>query len=330
MQRKLHEIYRKIPLKNKEKAVIIMAVSMMMAFFRRRAIMEAAFPHDRLTGRIFSIEEFSTYDGPGIRMTVFLKGCSLRCMWCHNPEGQRWETETVRSPNGCLACGACLRKGEELTGVPSLVPESASVCPRRLIRVSGEDLTPEQLVEERIVPNLAILNMSGGGVTFSGGEPLCQADFVLAAMELLRGRTNRAIQTAGHVPERRFRRVLAECDYVLYDLKLMDSEKHRRYTMAGNEWILENYRTLTKSGVPFTTRIPLIPSVNDTEENIEATARFLQECGVSYIELLPYNQMAGGKYRMLGREYTIDFDPSLAPNAREEIFHRYGVEVKIL
>ena len=175
-----------------------------------------------------------------------------------------------------------------------------------------------------------ILNMSGGGVTFSGGEPLCQADFVLACMELLRGKTNRAIQTAGHVPVKRFQRVLRECDYVLYDLKLMDSEQHRRYTLAGNEWILENYRTLAKSGVPFTTRIPLIPSVNDTEENIEATARFLRECGVSYIELLPYNKMAGGKYRMLGREYTIDFDPSLVPNAREEIFHRYGVEVKIL
>ena len=292
--------------------------------------MDNAISGEALTGRIFSIEEFSTFDGPGIRMTVFLKGCSLRCMWCHNPEGQRWEPEPVRSPNGCLECGACLKKGEELTGVPSIVPESASVCPRNLIRISGEEFTPERLIEERILPNLAILNMSGGGVTFSGGEPLCQADFVLACMELLRGKTNRAIQTAGHVPPRRFQRVLKECDYVLYDLKLMDSEMHRRYTIAGNEWILENYRTLAKSGVSFTTRIPLIPSVNDTEENIEATARFLRECGVSYIELLPYNKMAGGKYRMLGREYTIDFDPSAVPNAREAIFHRYGVEVKIL
>ena len=140
------------------------------------------------TGKVFSIEEFSTYDGPGIRMTVFLKGCPLMCTWCHNPEGQRHDSEMVRSPNGCLSCGACLRKGEELTGEPRLVPESASVCPRKLVRVAGEDMTAEELVS-KIERNIPILNMSGGGVTFSGGEPLMHADFVLDCMKLLRGKT---------------------------------------------------------------------------------------------------------------------------------------------
>ena len=100
------------------------------------------------TGRIFSIEEFSTYDGPGIRMTIFLKGCSLRCMWCHNPEGQRFDIDLTRSPNGCLSCGACMRIGEIKTGFPCLVPESVDVCPRRLVRLCGEDYSPEQLVRK--------------------------------------------------------------------------------------------------------------------------------------------------------------------------------------
>jgi len=282
-----------------------------------------------MTGRVFSIEEFSTYDGPGIRMTVFLKGCPLRCMWCHNPEGQRFEKEMARSPNGCLECGACLRMGEKLTGVPCLVPESAAVCPRHLVRQCGEDYTPEELVA-KIEKNLAILNMSGGGVTFSGGEPLCHAEFVIACMRLLKGRTHRALQTCGFAPAETFQRVLAECDYVLYDLKLMDDAKHRHYTGVSNEQILKNYRTLAASGKGLCTRIPLIPTVNDTEENITATARFMRECGVSYVELLPYNKMAGGKYLMLGRTYETDFDGSIEPVVQTQIFNTYGIEVKVL
>lgn len=281
------------------------------------------------TGRVFSIEEFSTYDGPGIRMTVFLKGCPLRCMWCHNPEGQRFEKEMARSPNGCLACGACLKMGETLTGSPCLVPESAAVCPRHLVRQCGEDYTPEELVA-KIEKNLAILNMSGGGVTFSGGEPLCYADFVESCMKLLRGKTHRALQTCGFASSEIFERVLLECDYVLYDLKLMDDAKHRRYTGVSNEQILKNYRTLAASGKEFCTRIPLIPTVNDTEENMTATAELMRECGVSYVELLPYNKMAGGKYLMLGRTYQTDFDGNLEPMLQTEIFQSYGIEVKVL
>ena len=280
-------------------------------------------------GKIFSIEELSTYDGPGIRMTVFMKGCPLRCMWCHNPEGQRFESEMVRSPNGCLKCNACIKKGSELTGKDIIVPESISVCPRNLIRMSGEEYTAEQLIN-RIEKNIPILNMSSGGVTFSGGEPLCQAEFVAECMRLLRGKTNRALQTCGYADSDTFRLVLKECDYVLYDLKLMDNDKHRYYTGVSNELILNNYRILVESGKEFCTRIPLIPTVNDTEENITATAGFMRSLGIDYVELLPYNKMAGSKYAMLGRTYLPDFDDNTGPQMHRDIFHSYGIKTKTL
>lgn len=282
-----------------------------------------------MNGKIFSIEEFSIFDGPGIRMSVFLKGCPLRCMWCHNPEGQSLKNEFARSPNGCTECGACLACGEKLTGKPCLVKESIDACPKRLVREIGEDITTEELIA-RIEKNLAILNMNGGGVTFSGGEPLMQYEFLLTCLKRLRGKTNRAIQTSGYAEPDIFAEVLKECDYVLYDLKAMDNALHLKYTGASNENILLNFKRLVKSGVSFVPRIPLIPTVNDTVKNITETAKFLSECGAAYIEILPLNKMAGGKYRMLGREYITDFDGEKTPDPHIDIFNSYNIEVKVL
>ena len=281
-----------------------------------------------MTGTVFSIEEFSVYDGPGIRTTVFLKGCPLRCSWCHNPEGQRRAPEIIRSPAGCIGCGNCEKSRREIDGKLSYTEESIKKCPRGLLRVCGEEYTPDALCQ-RLLKNAVILNR-GGGVTFSGGEPLLQSDFVLECLNILRGKLHTAIQTCGYTSSEVFERVMNAADYFLYDLKLIDEGEHIRYTGVSNERILENFKTLAQSGKDFVVRVPLIPGVTDTEHNIEAIARLIAENNVSYAELLPYNKMAGGKYKMVSREYTPDFDESREVTPRIEIFTKHGIKIKIL
>ena len=280
-----------------------------------------------MIGRVFSIEEFSTFDGPGIRTTVFLKGCPLRCTWCHNPEGQTWDNQVLRSPNGCLGCGRCVAKGEELTGERKLVPESISVCPRNLLRMCATDYTPEELCA-KLMKNSRLL--ADGGITFSGGEPLTQYAFVSECLDLLEGKLNRAIQTCGFCDERLFEAILSKCDYVLYDLKLIDDAEHIKYTAQSNEKILRNFVTLCKRDVPHVIRMPLIPGVTDTVENITAAAKLMQENGQDYIELLPYNKLTGSKYPLAGQSYQPNFNEKLEPQTHEEIFAAYGIKTLVL
>ena len=282
-----------------------------------------------MLGTIFAIEEFSTFDGPGIRTSVFLKGCPLKCQWCHNPEGQSFAPEYLRGPNGCLGCGACLKAGEAATGTPCLVEESIIACPRNLIRLCGQQYSPEELLE-KLQPSFWMLESTGGGVTFSGGEPLSQADFLLACLKLLEGKIHRAVQTSGYAPSAVFRKILDAADYILFDLKHLNPSVHMHYTGVDNTKILENYKILAASGKEFITRIPLIPGVNDTKSNLTETAQFLQELKVSKIELLPYNKGAGAKYRSVGKTYSIDFDPTQEPLTRLDIFQKYHIEVRIL
>ena len=281
-----------------------------------------------MNGRIFSIEEFATFDGPGIRTTVFLKGCPLSCTWCHNPEGQSFSAEYVRSPNGCLSCGACVAAAKKRAdGSFELTEKSSRVCPKGLIRLCGEDIEAKSLCE-MILANADILNSTNGGVTFSGGEPLGQSDFLIECLSYLKGKVTRAIQTCGYAKSETFSNVLDKCEYVLFDLKIMDSLSHIYYCGVDNAQIHENYRVLANSQVKFVTRTPLIPGVTDTEENLEAIACFISELGVKYIELLPYNNMAGSKYGSLLREYKPRFDGNGKINFGIEIFKKYGVEAK--
>ena len=274
-----------------------------------------------MIGKIFSIEEFSTFDGPGARCTVFLKGCPLKCQWCHNPEGQSFDSQILRSPNGCVGCGTCIKTG--------MSEQSISLCPMHLLRKCGEDYTPQALIE-RLAPNLEMVGLMGGGITFSGGEPLSQYHFLTECLKLLEGKTHRALQTSGFAEPAVFAAVLPHLDYVLFDLKLMDDDLHRHYTGVSNHNILKNYQTLACSGIPFITRIPVIPGVNDSEENYRATCEFMIENGAQRIELLPYNKAAGAKYRSTGRTYKVDFNPEAEPQFHEDIFRHYNIEVSVL
>ena len=274
---------------------------------------------------VFSIEEFSVFDGPGIRTTVFLKGCPLRCEWCHNPEGQSFSNSIIRSTNGCLGCGECLRRGETVDGKITFTESSIVGCPQNLLRYAAKKYSSGELVAH-LSKNFAILNASGGGVTFSGGEPLANHKFLLECLELMRGKINRAVQTCGFASPEVFERVLDECDYMLFDIKLASDEQHKRYTGVSNAPILQNFATLAKSGKKFVIRTPMIPDVTDTEENIRGIAEILVKNGVKYIELLPYNKLAGAKYPLVGREYCPSFDGEVEPNMRFEIFSEYGIE----
>ena len=281
-----------------------------------------------MTGTVFSIEEFSVYDGPGIRTSVFLKGCPLRCSWCHNPEGQKMAPEIVRSPNGCLMCGKCEKYAEKDGDVLRYTTESINNCPRNLLRVCGTQYEPNALCE-KLLKN-KVFFQKGGGITFSGGEPFCQSDFLFECLMILKGKLHTAIQTCGYCEPEIFKKSLELCDYYLFDIKIMDEKEHIRHTGVSNAKIHENFTALCNSGKDFVVRIPLIPTVTDTEENIKSIADFLEKHGIKYAELLPYNKMAGGKYAMTGRKYTPDFDETVEVSTRQEIFDSYGIKIKIL
>lgn len=276
---------------------------------------------------VFAIEEFSVFDGPGIRTSVFIKGCPLRCEWCHNPEGQSFANEILRSPNGCIECGACEANAAFQNGKLYFTEASINACPRGLLRYCATEYTP-QLLCEKLQKNFSILNASGGGVTFSGGEPTTHPEFLLECLTLLAGKVHRAVQTCGFCTPEIFEDVLANCDYMLFDVKLADDALHQKYTGVSNARILENLCTLAKSGKEFVIRIPLIPTVNDTEDNIRQTAELLRDNGISYVELLPYNKMAGAKYKLAGMEYNPSFDERVPVQLRTEIFAAYGITAK--
>ena len=268
-------------------------------------------------GVIFDIKEFALSDGPGIRTTVFFKGCPLRCAWCHNPEGLRREPELYRATAACTDCGRCLLPCTHPECRP--YPRCLHACPRGLVRVAGAEWESDALAAKLL--RGSDLFSDGGGVTLSGGEPLLQPDFAIALLSALRaGGVHTAIETSGYADPDTFLSVCTNADLVLMDIKLYDAEAHKRYTGVSNGSILENAAALKASGIPHVFRIPLIPGITDTAENLAAIARFV---GDSRAELLSYNALAPAKYPGVGMTYP-DFikkengappDPSLFKNA---------------
>jgi pyruvate formate lyase activating enzyme len=249
---------------------------------------------------IFSIEEFSVFDGPGIRTTVFLKGCPLRCEWCHNPEGQSFSNSILRATNGCIGCGECMRRGETANGKVIYTESSIANCPQNLLRYAAKQYTSEELCDH-LSKNFAILNAAGGGLTFSGGEPLANHTFLLECLELTRGRVNRAVQTCGFSTPEIFNKVLDACDYMLFDVKLVSDEQHLKYTGVSNATILQNFATLAESGKDFVVRTPMVPGVTDTEENIRGIADLLARNGARYIELCLTTSLQARNIRLLAK-----------------------------
>ncbi len=252
-----------------------------------------------MTGLVFDIKEFALNDGDGIRTTVFLKGCPLRCRWCHNPEGLSPKRELYLKQKGCLDCGLC-RIGcnhPECQGLGRCL----HICPKNLVGVAGIEWKSEALADH-LLKKTDIYNKTNGGVTLSGGEPLLQHEFSFALLTALREKVNTAMETSGYAEELIFRRIAALCDHVFMDIKLADSEEHRKYTGVGNETIRKNAEWLKQSGIAHTFRTPLIPGITDTEDNL---FKIKEIVGNSNWEKLPYNTLAGAKYKNVGREYTL-------------------------
>ena len=261
-----------------------------------------------MKGMIFDIQRNSFVDGPGIRTTVFLKGCNLRCAWCHNPESQSAKPQMLFYRDKCTGCGMC----QKVCKTPencTLCGRCALFCPTDARKTCGREYTVAEVIGEA-EKDRAYYENSGGGVTFSGGECMLQLDFLERALrECKRIGLHTAVDTAGFVPFSSFERILPYTDLFLYDIKCFDSQKHREYIGTDNALILENLAKLLKAGANVWIRIPIVPGVNDSAEEMRQIKAFLDTCGgVQKVELLPYHAMGDNKYRALGdqpQQFTV-------------------------
>jgi pyruvate formate lyase activating enzyme len=272
-----------------------------------------------MTGRIFNIQRFSIHDGPGIRTTVFLKGCTLGCRWCHNPESIASQPELVFFEQRCIGCRRCFAACESgaltLEGDRRqyrvercrLCGRCAEACYAEALVMQGRTATAEEVVAE-VLKDKPFYETSRGGVTLSGGEPLLQAGFVAEVFARCRERgVATCLDTAAHVPWAAFEAVLPHTDLVLLDLKLMDPERHRAATGASNEVILANARRLGDGRCPLVVRVPVIPGYTDDDANVAAIADFVRGFpALDHVELLPYHRFAESKYRRLQRAYPLE------------------------
>ena len=251
---------------------------------------------------IFDIERGSYVDGPGIRTTVFFKGCNLRCAWCHNPESQSAKAQMMFYKNKCTGCGKCREKCPNSMEKCDLCGKCVLYCPNDAREICGKEYTVNEVMRE-ILKDKEVYETSGGGVTFSGGECMLQIDFLEEILKECKNHgIHTAVDTAGHVPYALFERILPYTDLFLYDVKCLDSDKHKKYTGVGNELILDNLKKLLKMNTPLWIRIPIIPTVNDSCEEMTAMRQFLDTHGrPERVELLPYHKMGEHKYAAISR-----------------------------
>jgi pyruvate formate lyase activating enzyme len=264
-----------------------------------------------VTGWVFNVMRYSLHDGPGLRTTVFLKGCPLECAWCHNPESQEFGPSLMLNQDRCRRCGDCVpacpehgiadpAEGLKHTSQCIHCAKCVAACLAGARQMAGRRVTVDELAAE-VERDAVLFDESGGGVTLSGGEPLAQPDFAEAFLAECRARgIHTVLDTCGYAPRETFDRVAAQADLVFFDLKVMDSRRHAEYTGRDNGAILGNLRALAATDKPVLVRVPLVPKVNDSEIELEAMADLLQECGLRRLHLLPYHAIGREKYTRLG------------------------------
>jgi pyruvate formate lyase activating enzyme len=299
-------------------------------------------------GRIFRIQRFSIHDGYGIRTTVFLKGCPLRCIWCHNPESQHYEIELAFREEKCTGCMKCVEvcdrgaiqwddESEMLSidyGLCNGCGKCVEVCKNHALFLYGYDADAEDVVKE-VEKDSVFYRNSGGGATFSGGEPYLQPDFLMEMLKLCRDREiSTAVDTSGYTAWRNIEMSLDFVDLFLFDLKDYDGRRHLRFTGVDNKLIIENLRRLLRGdAVEVVVRIPFIPSCNfQSEDDFQAFVKLLMELDAERVDVLPHHSLSRDKYRWLGRESEFyEINDRDTPNYRDfaEVLRNAGFKVSV-
>lgn len=297
-----------------------------------------------ITAPVFNIQKFCTHDGSGIRTTVFFKGCNMKCEWCANPESQKKEPELLFYQNKCTNCGKCITVCTE----NAISSKNGKIIQNRELCINCGECADECLFDARallgkvksvdevfadITEDKIFYETSGGGVTFSGGEPLLYIDFISELIEKCRKEgINTAAETCGCFPERNLKHA-GKLDVMLFDIKFINNEKHKKYCGCTNEKIIKNFRAACEIA-EVQPRIPIIPGINDTTEDIEAVTRFLQECNLNsrLITILPYHNLGVCKYEAMGKPYELNnlgIPDKDYMNEIKKTFESYGFEIKI-
>ena len=295
-------------------------------------------------GTVTNIQRFSIHDGPGIRTTVFMKGCNLRCYWCHNPETLDSGPQLQIFPERCIGCGECLERCPHgahvsVNGHRTFRREvcvgsgaCAETCYAQALVLVGKRTSVDEVVEE-VLRDRPFYETSNGGVTLSGGEPLLQRDFSYGILERCRrAGVHTAIETAANYPWERLASLLPVVDLVMMDIKLMDPDRHRSCTGVSNRRILENARLLGEEPQPLIVRTPIVPGVNDNAEEVDAIAAFVAQLpNLQYYELLAFHPMATSKYTSLDMDYRardLTSPPAEQLDRLAEVARRYGITVR--
>lgn len=296
------------------------------------------------SGTIINIQKYSIHDGPGIRTTVFLKGCPLKCWWCHNPESQSYKEEIMFFEERCTKCKVCEEKCQQqairINGSFPIVNqkkcilcgECANFCPNNAREYVGKNITVSDLMKE-IQKDEIFYEESGGGVTFSGGEPMMQIDFLNEVLKSCKDMDiHTAVDTSGYTNWKNFNKIIDKVDLFLYDLKLMNNEKHLKYIGVPNNSILENLKKLSDIGANIFIRMPIIAGINDDNEHINESIKFLSNLNIIQINLLPYHKMGMDKYKRLEIDYNLSGIEKPTDERMIEISNEFkssGMKIKI-